>query len=92
MLVTTQVVREQLHRHVVETFLFDNGDVDDSASLLDEGIIDSMGVLELVLFLEENFGVSVTEREVVPENFDSIDALTAFVEYRLGWAENRLAS
>lgn len=48
-------------------------------SLLQSGIIDSIGVLSLVTFLEEEFAIRVEDEEVVPENLDSIDALVAFV-------------
>ena len=54
--------------------------LDDSTSFLEEGIIDSTGVLELVTFVEEHFGVSVRDEDLVPANFDSLRALTAFVE------------
>lgn len=92
MFTSMQIVREQIHRHVRENFLFDDGDVGDDTSLLDEGIIDSMSVLELVLFVEEHFGVAVAEREVVPDNFDSVNALVAFVACKLGAVPVRLAS
>ncbi len=52
-------------------------------SLLDSGVIDSTGVLELVNFLEENFGFSVNDEELVPDNLDSIDNITAFVRKKL---------
>jgi acyl carrier protein len=53
--------------------------LEDHASLLDQGIIDSTGVLEVILFLETTFGVAVADAEMVPENLDSIDAIAAFV-------------
>jgi acyl carrier protein len=51
----------------------------DDASLLREGIIDSLGVVELVTFLQSRFGVKVEQSEVRPENFDSVARLAAFV-------------
>ena len=65
-----QVIRE----FIVENFLFgeSNGLADDT-SFLDEGIIDSTGVLELVTFLEEKFSIAVADDELVPENLDSIN-------------------
>ncbi|SPE58850.1 Acyl carrier protein [Verrucomicrobia bacterium] len=51
----------------------------DDASLLREGIIDSLGVVELVSFLQTRFGVKVEQQEVRPENFDSVAKLAAFV-------------
>ncbi|MCK4606114.1 MAG: acyl carrier protein [candidate division Zixibacteria bacterium] len=52
----------------------------DSGSLLDLGIIDSTGVLELVGFLEEKFEISVEDDDLVPDNLDSIDNLVRFVD------------
>lgn len=71
-------IRRRVHEFIVANFLFGAGDVDDHASLLDEGVIDSMGVLEIVVFLEDELGVAVADDEVVPEVFDSIDAISAF--------------
>jgi acyl carrier protein len=50
------------------------------ASLLEAGIIDSTGVLELVGFIEETYDVRVEDEELLPENLDSIDSIVAFVE------------
>jgi acyl carrier protein len=72
-------IRRQIHDYIVANFLFDTGDVKDDASLMGEGVLDSTGVLEMVLFVEERLGVSVSDEEVLPENFDSIDSLVAFV-------------
>jgi len=51
----------------------------DDVSLLQEGIIDSLGVMELVEFVQKTFGVQVEQSEVTPEHFDSIARLAAFV-------------
>jgi len=51
-----------------------------SASLIEAGIIDSTGVLELVGFLEEAYDIEITDSELVPENLDSIDNVVRFVE------------
>ena len=56
--------------------------VTDADSLLEAGIIDSLGVLALVGFIEKRYGITVTEDEMMPENFDSIDAIAAFVNGR----------
>ncbi|CAN5228103.1 acyl carrier protein [soil metagenome] len=50
-----------------------------SASLIEAGIIDSTGVLELVGFLEETYDIQIADAELVPENLDSIDKIVAFV-------------
>jgi acyl carrier protein len=55
----------------------------DDSSFLEDGIIDSVGVLELVAFIEETFGFRVEDEELIPENFDSIDKLVTYVELKL---------
>ena len=74
-------VTEQIRSYVREHLLYgdDSVPLDDAASLLDEGIVDSTGVVELVLFVESRFGVVVEGNEVTPENFDSIAQLAAYV-------------
>lgn len=73
-------VRDSIRAFIIANFLFDNGDVADDASLMGEGIVDSTGVLELVMFVEEDLGVVVADDEVLPANFDSIDNLVAYVQ------------
>ena len=53
--------------------------LDDATSLLDHGIIDSTGVLEVIMFIERTFGVTVEDSEMLPENLDSIERIAAFV-------------
>lgn len=72
-------LRRQIHDYIVATFLFGADDLSDDASLLADGILDSMAVLEMVLFIEETLGVPVADEEVLPEHFDSVEALTRFV-------------
>lgn len=55
----------------------------DTQSLLEAGAIDSMGVLVLVTWLEQEFGFVVDDEDVVPENLDSIASITAYVERKL---------
>ncbi len=74
-------VRTELLDFVVDNYLF--GDASrtprDEDSLVEGGIIDSTGILELVEFLESHFDVEVSETETVPENLGSISNLTKFV-------------
>jgi len=72
-------IRTAIHDYVVSNFMFGTADVDDDASLIGEGVLDSMAVLEMVLFVEEQLGVAVSDSEVLPAHFDSVNALTAFV-------------
>jgi acyl carrier protein len=74
-----------VRRFISENFLFrDAGEaVTHDASLLDAGIIDSTGVLELVSFLETTFGIEVHDDEMLPDNLDSIRAITSYVSRKL---------
>ena len=83
-------VKEQIRAFIAENFLFSaNGfDLSDDASFLDEGVVDSTGTLELVMFVEETFGVEVGDNEIEPENFDSVDKLAAYIARK----ENVVAS
>ena len=60
-------------------YVADASKLTDTTSLLDQGIIDSTGVLELVSFLESEFGISVGDMEIIPDNLDSISAIAAYV-------------
>jgi len=74
-------VKAQIKNYIIENFLFGDDEVlrDDDMSLLDEGVIDSVGVMELVAFLEGDLGINVADDELVPENLDSLNNLAAFV-------------
>ena len=75
-------MRDKIRSYIIENFLFGDAEpmADDGMSLLDEGIIDSVGVMELVAFLEADFGINVDDEELVPDNLDSVMNLVAFVE------------
>jgi acyl carrier protein len=53
--------------------------LDGGTSLLDSGILDSLGLLQLVVFLEERFGVTIGDADLIPENFDSVDSICAYL-------------
>ena len=74
-------IRETLRAFIVESFLFGQPDpaMTDDAALVEMGVLNSTGVLELVAFIEETFGMEVDDTELVHENFGSIDAMAAFV-------------
>lgn len=73
--------KARVRQFVVENFyVTDPAGLDDEASLLDRGIIDSTGVLEVIAFLERELHVVVADEEMVPENLDSIARLARYVE------------
>jgi acyl carrier protein len=72
---------EKVRQFIVDSFLFgEAGDLtSDDASFLEEGIIDSTGVLELVTFLEEEFGIKIEDEDLIPDNLDSVNKVASFV-------------
>lgn len=74
-------MREKIREFIFKNFLFEAADsnLKDDDSFLEQGIIDSTGMLELVVFLEESFGVKVEDEELVPENLDSVNSLADFI-------------
>ena len=74
--------KEMIRRYIANNILFtgDGYPYSDDASFLNEGIVDSMNVLELVMFVEQTFGVKVDDQDIIPDNFDSVTKLATFVE------------
>ena len=74
-------VKQTIRHYVLENFLFtdDETALQDGDSFLAGGIIDSTGVLEIMLFIEDTFAIKLSDDEMLPENLDSIDNLVAFV-------------
>jgi len=73
-------ITQTLREFVQENFLFgEDATFANDESFLEQGIIDSTGVLELVTFLEEQFEIAVDDDELVPENLDSVDNLVRFI-------------
>ena len=77
-------LKTKIRAFVVENFLFgEDGDLKDETSFLDEGIIDSTGILELVSYLEEEFEITVEDEDLIPENLDSIDNVVGYLQKKL---------
>lgn len=73
-------MEEQIRRFIVENFLFgDDQDLSLNASLVECGIMDSLGVMETVNYIEETFEIVVPDEELLPENLDSIQSISNFV-------------
>lgn len=74
-------LEKTIREFIVESFLFGDTEtmVGNEASLIENEIIDSTAVLELVSFIEETFEISIADGEIVPANLDSVDAIAAFV-------------
>ena len=74
--------KSKIREFILENFVIglDEAELNDDDSFLDQGIIDSTGVLEVVAFIEETYSFDVEDEEVIPENFDSIKNLAAYIE------------
>ena len=74
-------ISAKIREFIIESFLFrdDRDQLDDSESLLEAGLIDSTGILELVAFIETEFGIQMADSEIVPENLDSVDVIVGYL-------------
>ena len=75
----------QIKEYIAQNLLFSNDGYKyaDDASFLEEGIVDSQGVMELVMFVEEEFQITVEDEDITPDNFDSVSLLAAYVKKKL---------
>lgn len=77
--------RERVRQFIVNNFyLTDASSLSDDSSLLREGVVDSTGVLEVINFLEREFGIQIRDEEMLPDNLDSISNIAAFIACKRG--------
>lgn len=77
-------VQERVRAHILEFFyVSDPGQLTDETSLLDSGIVDSTGMLDVILFLEAEYGFHVEDDETIPENLETISRIAAYVARKL---------
>lgn len=73
-----------MRQFIIENYLVaEPGSLSEKDSLLEKGIIDSTGILEMVAFIEQRFGIIVHDRELVPENLDTVVDITEFIKSKL---------
>jgi acyl carrier protein len=77
--------KTKIKEHIANNILFsDKGFAyDDDASFLEQGIIDSIGFMELVAFVEKEYSIRVAPEDLVPDNFDSVNKLDRFINSRV---------
>jgi acyl carrier protein len=76
-------MKEQIRNFVCKTTFSDPLKIKDSTLLFDEGIFDSMGLLNLISFIEQDFSIKVADSELDASNFGSIDAIASFLERKI---------
>jgi acyl carrier protein len=78
-------IKDKVRGFIISNFyVADPAALKDDASLLDAGIVDSTGVLEVISFIEGEFGITVDDAEMIPENLDAVNHITAFVQKKKG--------
>ena len=77
-------LRQRIQKFILENYLFstDRSALGYDDSLLGRGIVDSTGMLEIIMFIEEQLGVMIKDEEMTPDNLDSVNRIAAFVESR----------
>jgi len=73
-------VKSLVRKYIGESVAQVGEEVADNSSLMGQGIIDSAGILELVAFVEDAFGIRVCDSELAPENFDSLNAIQSYLD------------
>jgi acyl carrier protein len=74
-------VQERVRGFVLESFyVSDPGELTDDVSLIDSGIVDSTGMLEIILFLESEYGFHVEDHETIPENLETLSRIAVYVD------------
>jgi acyl carrier protein len=85
---TTGSIEQRIHAFLLEKFpLARKAGVGKDTALLEKGILDSLGILDVVSFLESEFSIAVIDDELVPENFESLGTLSAFILRKTGKSE-----
>ncbi len=83
-------IEKQIREYLTEEVLFSDDSIEYSNddSLLEAGVVDSVAVMEMILFVEETFNVEVADQEITPDNFDSVNRLANFIRSKMGSSDN----
>jgi acyl carrier protein len=79
-------IKQDIKTYILENYLFtdDDSQLSSSDSFLEKGILDSTGILEVIYFIEDEYGIRVEDDEIFPENLDSVESLVVFVKHKQG--------
>ena len=88
MKITREEIGLKVMSFIKENFIFTGQDINPEESLLGSGTIDSTGILEVISFLEQTFGVQFEDKELVAENFDSVAKIQSFMFHKLAGEEH----
>jgi acyl carrier protein len=74
-------LQQDIRGFIVENFLFgEDGGLEDDSSFIEQGIVDSTGIMQLVSHLQEQYRIAIEDEELIPDNLDSIRKVAAFIE------------
>ena len=78
-------VEQKISSYIAQNILFSRNGYPHpmEASFLENGIVDSMNILELVMFVEENFAISVSDSDIIPENFDFVAKMAKYIQSKV---------
>lgn len=76
-------IEHEVRGFIHENFILEHDELASDASLTQNGVLDSMGVLELIMFLEQRFGLQIPDDHALPENLDSVERIVRYVSTRL---------
>lgn len=78
-------IKQQIVEFIGTNFLYDGAmlDLGDDDSLVENGIVDQTGIIELVLFVEDTYALEIPEADLTPENFDTISGIARYVGHRM---------
>ena len=78
-------MKQEIREFIFKNYLIggEEKDLNDKDSFLEKGIIDSTGILELVMFIEENYNIEVEDEEVIPDNLDSVQKVCDYIEKKV---------
>jgi acyl carrier protein len=79
-------VQQEIKRFILSNYLFstDESALDVTASLMQNGVVDSTGILELIMHVETTYDIKVLDEEMIPANLDSVEAIAGFIERKRG--------
>jgi len=80
-----QNIKQEIREYIVDSFLFGDNETSfsDDDSFMENSILDSTGILDVILFIEEKYNIKVEEDETLPENLDSLNNLEKFIVHKL---------
>ena len=80
-----QNIKPQIRQYIAQNLLFSSNGFkySDNASFLEEGIVDSLGIMDLTMYIQESYGVTISDAELTPDNFDSVNKVAQYIQHKL---------